>query len=38
VSGGEATIEILLPLMVVAFGLTIFGFVLHFDVPVPMPG
>jgi hypothetical protein len=36
-SGREAAIEILLPLMAVAFGLTVFGLVLHFDVPVPMP-
>jgi len=35
VSGGEAAVEILLPLMAVAFGLFVFGLVLHLDVPVP---
>jgi len=35
VSGGEAAVEILLPLMAVAFGLFAFGLVLHLDVPVP---
>jgi len=35
VSGKEAAIEILLPLLAVAVGLTLFGVVLHLDVTVP---
>jgi hypothetical protein len=35
VGGGEAALQILLPLMAVAFGLTVFGLVLHLDVPIP---
>jgi hypothetical protein len=35
VSGKEAAIEILLPLVAVALGLTLFGVVLHLDVAVP---
>jgi hypothetical protein len=34
-SGGEAAVQILLPLMAVALGLTVFGLVLHLDVMVP---
>jgi hypothetical protein len=37
-SGAEAAVQILLPLVAVAFGLTVFGLVLHFDVPTPIPG
>jgi hypothetical protein len=33
-SGAEATVELLLPLAAVAFGLTILGIVLHLDVPI----
>jgi hypothetical protein len=35
VSGKEAAIQVLLPLMAVAFGLTVFGIVLHLDVAIP---
>ena len=35
VSGKEAAIEILLPLVAVSFGLTVFGIALHFDVVIP---